>query len=107
MKRKSFIASLIAIAGMMSPSAYAQLLKGTARLGEDYEFAVNYLPEGNLFLAQLNDVEVKADGSYTFDMDMAESELDVQIFVNDKPCSILPRETMANTSCPFRATMLS
>ena len=69
MKRKTFIASLIAIAGMLSPSAYAQLLKGTARLGEDYEFAVNYLPEGNLFLAQLNDVEVKADGSYTFDMD--------------------------------------
>ena len=84
MKRKTFIASLIAIAGMLSPSAYAQLLKGTARLGEEYEFAVNYLPEGNLFLAQLNDVEVKADGSYTFDMDMAESELDVQIFVNDK-----------------------
>ena len=56
MKRKTFIASLIAIAGMLSPSAYAQLLKGTARLGEDYEFAVNYLPDGNLFLAQLNDV---------------------------------------------------
>lgn len=77
-------AALAAMMGMMSQDALAQLLKGTVSLGEEPEFAINYMPEGNLFLAQLQDIKIEDDGSYAFDMNMPEHDVDVQVMVNDK-----------------------
>ena len=61
----------------------APLLEGTVKfLTPDQSFAVNYLPDGNLFEAQVIDlVADSVTGRYTFDMELPDGVADVEVFV--------------------------
>lgn len=63
----------------------APLLKGNVQLEGDTEFAVNYLPEGNIYLAQVMYITVDSlTGDYEFNMDLPDGTADVDIFVGDQ-----------------------
>jgi len=61
------------------------LLKGTADLNGVTDFAVNYLPEGNIYLAKVIDLKVDSlTGAYEFDIELPEGATDFEIFVGNQ-----------------------
>lgn len=59
------------------------LLTGTAQFLGETEFAVNYLPDGNLFLAQPTFITPDSLGHYEFDMELAEESGDYEVLLGN------------------------
>lgn len=60
------------------------LMEGTADLDSETDFAVNYLPDGSILTAQVQDIEVGEDGKFALDFDMASPWGDYELLVGDK-----------------------
>lgn len=73
---------VVALLSACSPKAEGPLMCGTIEpMSPDLDIAVSYLPDGNLFEAQMLDPEVDSLGNYTFDMDLPEATTDVEVMI--------------------------
>lgn len=59
-------------------------MEGTADLDRETDFAVNYLPDGSILTAQVQDIEIGEDGKFNLDFDMASPWGDYELLVGDK-----------------------
>ena len=65
-----------------SPKTDGPLLCGIIETQEEeVDFAINYLPDGNLFEAQVFHPEVDSTGHYTFDMELPDGVTDVDVMI--------------------------
>lgn len=81
-KSSALLALVLAVVGACTPKANGPLLTGTIETqGEEPDFAINYLPDGNLFEAQLIHPEVDSTGHFTFDMDLPDGVADVDVMI--------------------------
>lgn len=68
-----------------SNNANGPLLRGTAQLDAGTEFAVNYLPDGDIYQAKVIDVVVDSvSGKYEFTMELPEGCADVDLYVDQQ-----------------------
>lgn len=91
--KKTLLSALCAAVGTLtlmlgacgSSNGNGPLLTGTAQFQDpETDFAVNYLPENNLYQAQVINLKVDSTGHYTFDMDLPDGTADVEIFVGSE-----------------------
>ena len=60
------------------------LVEGTAEFLAPTEFAINYMPDGNLLLAQPAYLTPDSTGHYTFDRDLEEGSGDYEVLLGNK-----------------------
>ena len=83
--KKAFLTLCTALLLCACSSNNGPLLKGVAQLDEDAEFAINYLPDGDIYQAKVIDLRVDSiTGAYEFDMELPEGVADVDLYVNQQ-----------------------
>lgn len=60
------------------------LMEGSADIDKETDFAVNYLPDGSILTAQIQDIEVGEDGKFTLDFDMSSDWGDYELLIGNK-----------------------
>lgn len=81
--RSSLLLALaLVVTGACTKSGNGPLLSGTIVYnGEEPDFAINYLPDGNLFEAQLLHPELDSLGNFSFDMELPDGVADVDVMI--------------------------
>lgn len=74
----------IAVLALLTSCKSGPLLKGTAKfLDKETEFAINYVPGGNIYAAHSVFFELDEDGNFEFDVDMEDESGDYEIYVGN------------------------
>ena len=87
MKRNFISACLTCLCAALvcacSPKAEGPLLCGTAQFqNPEIDFAVNYLPDGDIYQAKVIDLKVDSTGHYEFNMELPDGPVDIEVYVD-------------------------
>lgn len=74
----------IAVLALLTSCKSGPLLKGTAKfIDKETEFAINYIPGGNIYAAQSVFFKLDENGNFEFDVEMEDESGDYEIYVGN------------------------
>lgn len=81
MKKTLSMIVAVAVVALLTSCKSGPLLKGTAKFLNETEFAINYVPDGNINAAQTTYLQLDEEGNFEFDVEMENESCDCEIYV--------------------------